>query len=312
MLPGGPIGTGRGGAACGDAPSTSYAQQFGVVRQAGRGALFFTPRRPNCTHLRGVGCRSQVRHFNTQFDPSKTSVPLEYQFARDIMQNPLDPPDVTPGVPDLGDTALGPAPAGSFTISSPYARRVRLTPMQHPTVTGLLPRGEEYYEAEIEVDPKRMWPGIVWEGGTFRLRAGFLAPALDPEVPGYLLHRTIMTFPMSTASRAVAAAAATAYVAGLAAVAAALYWAKPMLLAAVTVTWARNRLSLANCGVLAALMFVDRLWLYWVLVVGGAVDELLAKTETLAPVRNFMWANLALWGVYLLVSPSGWALLPFL
>lgn len=303
---------GRGSSACGDAPSTSYAsQQSGLVLRPVRGSMF---RRPDGSTLtmpgrRGAGCRSQVRHFNTQFDPSKTSVPLEYQFAGDIMQNPLDPPVVPPGVPDLGDTALGPPPPGSFTISNPYARRVRLTPMQHPAA-GLLPRSEEYYEAEIEIDPKRTWPGVVWEGGTFRMRAGFLAPAMDPDLPGYMLHRTIMTFPMSTSDRAIQAAAAAAYVAGLAALAAALYWVKPMLLAAVTVTWARNRLSVANCSVLAGLMCLDKLWLYWVLVAGGVADELLAKH--LPPIRNFMWANLVLWAAYLLLSPSGSPLLPFL
>ena len=256
------------------------------------------------------GCRSQVRHFNTQFDPSKINVPVEYQFGGDVMQNPLDPPEVPPGTPDLGDAALGPAPPGSFTTGSPYARRIRLTPMQHAAAAGLRPRREEYYLAEIEVDPKRTWPGIVWEGGTIRLRAGFLAPALDPDLPGYLLHRTIVTFPMSATDRAVQVAAAALYVAALSALGAALYWVKPMLLAAVTITWARNRLSLANCGVLAALTCVDKLWLYWVLVAGGMADELLARH--VAPVRNFMWANLALWGAYLVVSPSGSALLPFL
>lgn len=164
----------RGPAACPPCTSTSYAQP------AANGVMavpLLRPCRlpPSCTAFGGCSsvqplpagdaaaaaagrrpravCRSQVRYFNTQFDPSKSSVPQEYQFGELVLRNPYagspavaegDPPLAATSVNDAGVVTVntpGPvgdafwdpnAPKGSFTVGSSYARRVRLTPMRLP------------------------------------------------------------------------------------------------------------------------------------------------------------------------------------
>ncbi len=98
------------------------------------------------------------------------------------------------------------------------------------------------------------------------------------------------------------------YVAFLAAVCSALYSVQPALLAAVVASWARNTLSLAKWALLLGLAAMDRLYLYWVFLAAKLVDGVLARH--VPPVRQFCWANFALWCVYLAVSPSDWTLLP--
>ncbi|PNW76578.1 hypothetical protein CHLRE_11g467708v5 [Chlamydomonas reinhardtii] len=276
-----------------------------------------------------------------QFDPSKSNIPLEYNFSQplEVSPAPANWPEGAPdGVMDAGpyvefdpagphpaDTYWkGPAPEGSFTLPNAVAQRTRLTPLRVPEagagggaaagnnnplarLLAPFPR-EEYYAVEMDLHYGRELPRWVWQDGTLVFRPGFLTAPIDPDVPPYWLHRGIARFTLGRTDMAVQAVVGAAYLAFLAAVSAALYAVQPQLLAAVAVSWARNTLSLAKWGALLALAAADRVYLYWVFLAGKTVDQLLAKHAP--PVRTFMWANAALWAVYLAVSPSGASLLP--
>ncbi|KAG2432241.1 hypothetical protein HXX76_009160 [Chlamydomonas incerta] len=228
--------------------------------------------------------------------------------------------ELDPAGPHPADTYWkGPAPDGSFTLPNAIAQRTRLTPLRVPEsgagggtnplarLMSPFPR-EEYYAVEMDLHYGRELPRWVWQDGTFVFRPGCLTPAVDPDVPAYWLHRGIARFTLGRTDMAVQAVVGAVYLAFLAAVSAALYAVQPQLLAAVAVSWARNTLSLTKWVALLGLAAVDRVYLYWVFLAGKTIDQVLAKHAP--PVRNFMWANAALWAIYLAVSPSGSSLLP--
>ncbi|KAG2501391.1 hypothetical protein HYH03_001179 [Edaphochlamys debaryana] len=213
----------------------------------------------------------------------------------------------------------GPQPEGSFFLGNKIAQRTRLTPLRVPELGATGPQNpfqrlmspfpqEEYYAVEMEMNYGKEWPRLVWDQGGLALRPGFMQPFVDPGMPAYWMHRGIARFQLTAADQTLQAVVAAAYVAVIAAVAAALYSVQPLLLAAVTLSWARNSLSLAKWGGLLALAAVDRVWIYFVLVAGKALDRVLA--EHMPEIRKFCWANLALYGIYILLSPSDWVLLP--
>ncbi|GLC35102.1 hypothetical protein PLESTM_000279700 [Pleodorina starrii] len=287
--------------------------------------------------LRSVTANSaQTRHFSTTFDPSKSNIPAEYNFVQPMLLQDATPADgkaENTGIVDMGpyvefDPTItqpkneywrGPAPEGSFMVGNSYAQRTRLTPLRvpEPGATGpsnplariLSPFSkEEYYAVEMDLNYGRDWPRIVWEDGRPALRAGFLQPFVDPDYPPYWLHRGIARFEISATDRVMQTFVSALYVAALAAVAAALYALKPALLVAVTVSWARNTLSLAKWAILLGLAATDRLFLYWVFLVAKTLDGVLERH--MPPLRQFCWANFVLWCVYLAVSPADWTLLP--
>eukprot|EP00198_Chlamydomonas_reinhardtii_P009398 XP_001698735.1 predicted protein [Chlamydomonas reinhardtii] len=219
-----------------------------------------------------VAGSTQTRNFNMQFDPSKSNIPLEYNFSQPLEVSPA-PANWPEGAPD-----------------------------------GVMDAGPYVEAVEMDLHYGRELPRWVWQDGTLVFRPGFLTAPIDPDVPPYWLHRGIARFTLGRTDMAVQAVVGAAYLAFLAAVSAALYAVQPQLLAAVAVSWARNTLSLAKWGALLALAAADRVYLYWVFLAGKTVDQLLAKHAP--PVRTFMWANAALWAVYLAVSPSGASLLP--
>ncbi|GFR45033.1 hypothetical protein Agub_g6400 [Astrephomene gubernaculifera] len=313
------------GLPAGNLPFQRPLRSFGSQRHA--------PRRD----LRSVSTNlAQTRHFNTNFDPSKSNIPKEYNFVQPLSAGVVTPSegDGTPlGVLDVGpyvefDPAKedipknywrGPAPAGSFTIGNKYAQRTRLTPLRVPELGATGPRNplerilspfpkEEYYAVEMDLNYGREWPRLVWEEGRPVLRPGFLAPSLDPAFPAYWLHRGIARFQLGTADGVLQFIVGAAYLATLALLAAGLYTVRPALLAAVAVSWARNSLSLAKWALLAVLTATDRLYLYWVFLAGKIVDGVFERH--IPEVRNFCWACFALWGVYLGLSPASWPLLP--
>ncbi|KAG2446979.1 hypothetical protein HYH02_008133 [Chlamydomonas schloesseri] len=274
-----------------------------------------------------------------QFDPSKSNIPLEYNFSQPLEVSPAPanrPEGAADGVMDAGpyvefdplgphpaDTYWkGPAPDGSFTLPNAVAQRTRLTPLRVPEagagggggsnnplarLMSPFPR-EEYYAVEMDLHYARELPRWVWQDGRVVFRPGFLTAPIDPDVPAYWLHRGIARFTLGRSDMAVQAVVGAAYLAVLAAVSAALYAVQPQLLAAVAVSWARSTLTLTKWAVLLGLAAVDRVYLYWVFLAGKTLDQLLAKHAP--PVRTFMWANAALWAAYLAISPSGSSLLP--
>lgn len=168
------------------------------------------------------------------------------------------------------------------------------------------------YSVELERDYSKEWPAIKYDHAQkcWTVKWGFLEPFADPDLPPYYYYKGVEFIAFTAGERVAQAVASVVYVAGIAAMATVLYCISPQLLAAASISWSRNTLSLGKWAVLFGLLAAGKLWLYWVFLIGKIIDGILAQH---APgVRQFAWANFVVWVMYMAITPVHWYPLPFI
>ncbi|GFH27347.1 uncharacterized protein HaLaN_25652 [Haematococcus lacustris] len=165
------------------------------------------------------------------------------------------------------------------------------------------PAGNEaYYYFEMQSFYSKRWPGMRRSAeGRWEFQPGFLGPFLGTSQPENMYAASVHHFIFSTWDRLLHAAIAVAYIA-TAAGAFQMLWAQNYNLAAVLLLgWARQRLELPKLAALLGLAWVNKLWLYWVLLGAKVLDKVLKRIAP--PVRGTAWVFFWLWAAYVVFSP---------
>ncbi|GAX81595.1 hypothetical protein CEUSTIGMA_g9023.t1 [Chlamydomonas eustigma] len=258
------------------------------------------PLDPTFVKMRSCGAattsgRNQSIRFRLDYDPEKHPSSAQSLFST---------PEERGNKDDLPDNGLGPKPdafwreklsSDEVRVWNKHAHRARMVPLpindNESSVINLFP-ATEYYHVDIERNYSRELPSISMVEGKLVLNKGFLQPWDDPDEPYHFFYSGLERYMYSWPERVIQATM-TAVMAGLyIALYCYLYHLHPEAAVAGVVSWLRNSLSVLRVITLAVLAASDKMWIFWMLLIGKVLDGVLARY--LPSVRNFAWFLLTL------------------